>query len=254
MARSGDSPKRSAAEVGPPAWHRVMTVRASSPTHHGSDADLGHGRLEAFSDGVFALAATLLVVSLEVPSDFDELLEALGRFPAFGLSFAALMSLWAGHRQFFARHPLGDGWTVFINSVLLFIVLLYVYPLKLLAEVVADRFLWTSTEEVAAMNPSEVRGLYLIFGAAVVATSLALAALYLRAWQLRARRGLDDEQVYDIVSEAFSYLAVSVIAVVGLGIAAADLGLSWGLPIWLLLAGTPVVEVLRRQHARRRSP
>lgn len=60
---------------------------------------------------MFALAATLLVVTLEVPGDYDELLDALGGFPAFGLAFGALVSLWAGHRQFFARYPLGDPWT-----------------------------------------------------------------------------------------------------------------------------------------------
>jgi uncharacterized membrane protein len=212
--------------------------------------DLGHGRLEAFSDGVFALAATLLVVSLEVPSDYDELLEALGRVPAFGLAFTALMSLWVGHRQFFARHPSGDGWTVVINSVLLFVVLVYVYPLKLLAEVVANRFLWASTAEVETMDAAEIRGLYLIFGAAVIATSVAMAALYLRAWQTGAR-DLDPEAGREVASDGIAYLCIALIAVVGLGVAVADLGLSWGLPIWLLVIGSPLVELLRQRHLRR---
>ena len=213
-------------------------------------SDLGHGRLEGFSDGVFALAATLLVVSLEVPSDYDELLEALGRVPAFGLALAALMSLWVGHRQFFARHHLGDGWTVLINSVLLFVVLVYVYPLKLLAEVVANRFLWASTDEVETMNSAEIRGLYVIFGAAVVATSMAMAALYLRAWQTRTERQLDRHAEREVASEGIAYLCIALIAVVGLGVAVVDLGLSWGLPIWLLLIGSPLVELFRQRHAR----
>lgn len=233
-----------------------MVNRSPSPARPSAGGgrgptDLGNGRLEGFSDAVFALAATLLVVTLEVPSDYDELLEALGRFPAFGLAFTALISLWGGHRQFFARHPLGDGWTVLINSVLLFIVLLYVYPLKLLAEVVADRFLWTSTAEVEAMNAAEIQGLYLIFGAAVVATSIAMAALYLRAWQTRAERQLDPDAGYEAASNGLAYLCIALIAVAGVGVAAADLGLSWGLPIWLLLIGSPLVELLRQRHTRR---
>lgn len=218
----------------------------------GGPTDLGHGRLEAFSDGVFALAATLLVVTLEVPTDYDELLEALGQFPAFGLAFTALVSLWTGHRQFFARHPLGDGWTVLINSVLLFIVLVYVYPLKLLAEVLANRFLWTSTDEIEAMNAAEIRGLYLIFGAAVAATSIAMAGLYLRAWQTRTERRLGLDAGYEAATNGLAYLGIALLAVAGLGIAAADLGLSWGLPIWLLVIGSPLVELLRQRHARRR--
>jgi uncharacterized membrane protein len=227
---------------------------ARSPASGGRGPnDLGHGRLEGFSDAVFALAATLLVVTLEVPTDYHELLEALGRFPAFALAFAALVSLWAGHREFFARHPLGDGWTVLINSVLLFVVLLYVYPLKLLAEVLANRFLWASADGVEAMNAAEIRGLYLIFGTAVVATSVAMAGLYLRAWQTRTERHLGPDAGYEAATDGLAYLGVALIAVVGLGVAAADLGLSWGLPIWLLLIGSPLVEVLRQRHARRRS-
>jgi uncharacterized membrane protein len=231
--------------------------RPTTPAVQGSDGPrrrtLDPSRLEGFSDGVFALAATLLVVTLEVPSDYDELLETVAGFPAFGLAFASLISLWAGHRQFFAHHPLGDGWTVIINAVLLFIVVLYVYPLKLLAEVIANRFFWTSTDEVLAMDAGEVRGLYLIFGAALVAISFSMAALYLRAWQLRAERDLGPDDIYEIASDGISYLLVALLAAVGLAIAAADLGLSWGLPIWVLVAGSPVMEVLRQRHARRRA-
>jgi uncharacterized membrane protein len=42
-------------------------------------------RLEGFSDAVFAFALTLLVVSLEVPHTFDELLDTIRGFPAFGI-------------------------------------------------------------------------------------------------------------------------------------------------------------------------
>jgi hypothetical protein len=207
--------------------------------------DSGHGRLETFGDAVFALAATLLVVTLEVPTDYSELLDTLSRFPAFGLAFAALISLWTGHRRFFARHPLSDSWTVFLHSVLLFIVLIYVYPLKLLAEVVASRFFWASGGG-PTLEPGEVRGLYLIFGAAVVATSVAMAGLYLRAWRCHA----DPRAVYEAGSDGLTYLGIAGLAVVGLGLAAVDVGLHWGSPIWLLVLGSPFIEALRQHRAR----
>ena len=120
------------------------------------------------------------------------------------------------------------GSIVFGPAALLFIVLLYVYPLKLLAEVVANRFLWTSTAEVEAMKAAEIQGLYLIVGAAVVATSIAMAALYLRVWQTRTERHLDPDAGYEAASNGLAYLCIALVAVAGVGIAAADLGLRWG--------------------------
>src|SRR3954462_11461140 len=85
-------------------------------------------RLEGFTDAVFAFAVTLLVVSLEVPHTFEELLGTMKGFVAFAACFAILILIWHAHVKFFRRYGLQDAWTVFLNSSLLFVVLLYVYP------------------------------------------------------------------------------------------------------------------------------
>src|SRR4051812_29388346 len=54
-------------------------------------------RLEGFSDAVFAFALTLLVVSLEVPKSFAELMETMRGFLAFGVCFALLAVIWNHH-------------------------------------------------------------------------------------------------------------------------------------------------------------
>jgi uncharacterized membrane protein len=59
-------------------------------------------RLEVFSDAVFAFAVTLLVVSLEVPRTFQELMASMRGFLAFGACFAILINLWYHHYRFFA--------------------------------------------------------------------------------------------------------------------------------------------------------
>ena len=110
-------------------------------------------RLEGFSDAVFAFALTLLVVSLQVPSSFDELVRTLRSFIAFAASFAALIWIWYLHRQFFRRFGLGDGPMIVLNSTLLFVVLLYVYPLKFLSTLSSARS-WIRRVSPRSSRPS----------------------------------------------------------------------------------------------------
>jgi len=90
-------------------------------------------RLEGFSDAVFAFAVTLLVVSLEVPRTYHELIQAMQGFAPFSFSFALLASGWFNHYRFFRRYGLEDPWSVFLNCALLFFVVFFVYPLKILS-------------------------------------------------------------------------------------------------------------------------
>src|SRR5689334_20313949 len=87
-------------------------------------------RLEGLSDAVFGFAITLLVVSLEVPNTFDELMTLMRGFVAFAASFAVLIMIWYEHYTFFRRYGLEDLWIIVLNSALLFVVVLYIYPLK----------------------------------------------------------------------------------------------------------------------------
>ncbi|MBA3916204.1 MAG: DUF1211 domain-containing protein [Acidobacteriales bacterium] len=89
-------------------------------------------RLEAFCDIVFGFAITLLVVSLEVPRDYAELMADLRGFVPFAICFSQLILIWYNHYRFSRRFGLEDTYTVFLNVVLVFLVLFYVYPLKFL--------------------------------------------------------------------------------------------------------------------------
>src|SRR5689334_14510630 len=91
-------------------------------------------RLEGLSDAVFGFAITLLVVSLEVPKTYAELLAmySLAHFVAFAACFALIATVWYDHHVFFRRYGLDDTRTTLLNMVLLFVVLFYVYPLKFL--------------------------------------------------------------------------------------------------------------------------
>ncbi len=87
-------------------------------------------RLEGLSDAVMGFALTLLVVSLEVPQTFDALLATMRGFAAFAVCFGLLIVIWHEHYTFFRRYGLHDTYVMVWNTVLLFVIVFYVYPLK----------------------------------------------------------------------------------------------------------------------------
>jgi len=89
-------------------------------------------RLETFSDAVFAFAITLIMVSLEVPRTFDELFEVFKGFFAFACCFGILFMIWNNQNIYFRRYGLNNARVTSLNAMLLFVVLMYVYPLKFL--------------------------------------------------------------------------------------------------------------------------
>jgi uncharacterized membrane protein len=141
-------------------------------------------RLEGFSDAVFAFALTLLVVSLEVPKTFNELMEAMRGFAAFGVCFAFLAQAWYNHFRYFRRYGLQTPWVVFLNCLLLFFVLFYVYPLKFLYF-----GLFASSWSITA---ADARILFVVYGVGFAAVFLVYALLYLHAWRVRDQLGLNE--------------------------------------------------------------
>ena len=110
-------------------------------------AEKDTGRVEAFSDGVFAVALTLLVVSLAVPEigasravDARALLHALAaqwpQFVAFAASFFSVLLLWISHHQTFALIRRTSRHLMLANGLLLFLVTLIPFPTAVLARYV----------------------------------------------------------------------------------------------------------------------
>jgi uncharacterized membrane protein len=138
-------------------------------------------RLEALTDAVFGFAITLLVVSLEVPDTYDELMASLRGFFPFAGSFAILIMVWVYHYNFFKRYDLDDGYTIFLNSVLLFVVLFYVYPLKFVFTA------WVLNRQEMVGTFANLRALFTIYGLGFCAVFLVFLLLHRHAYQLRTR-------------------------------------------------------------------
>jgi len=89
-------------------------------------------RLEAFSDSVFAFAITLVIVSTDVPKSFDQLYETMKGMLSFAICFLVLFLIWNQQNIFFRRYGLKGNYVTFLNAALLFMVLMYAYPLRFL--------------------------------------------------------------------------------------------------------------------------
>jgi uncharacterized membrane protein len=139
-------------------------------------------RLESFSDAVFAFAVTLLIVSLEVPRTYSDLMQVIRGFPAFGICFGLLANLWREHYVYFRRYGLQTGWAVFLNCVLLFFILFYVYPLK---------FLFRLLFGEGTMEPWQAKNLLMIYGGGYAAIFLVMALLYWHALGKAGELGLN---------------------------------------------------------------
>ncbi len=154
-------------------------------------------RIEAFSDAVFAFAVTLLVVALEVPHTFEELTNAMKGFGAFAICFAMLAMVWHVHVKFFRRYGLETLWASVLNSILLFVLLFYVYPLKFLFTFLMGMFtggaLMPHTPGNAPMigDVANIRNLMVIYGLGFAAVFLLLFLLYRHAWTLRTELELN---------------------------------------------------------------
>src|SRR5919204_3739632 len=98
------------------------------------------GRVEAFSDGVFAIAITLLILEIKVPktAEGDGLWQALGAqwpsYAAYVVSFLVIGIMWINHHQLFSYVAHVDRTLMFLNLLVLMVVAAVPWPTAVLAE------------------------------------------------------------------------------------------------------------------------
>jgi len=173
-------------------------------------------RLEAISDGIFAFAATLVVVSLDVPDSYTALRASFADVGSFAVSFTALVMLWVTHYNFFRRTVVIDGWVIAYNFAMLFVMLCYIFPLKFLAKLTFGG--------ATIANSMEMAELFQLYGLGFTLIFLFIALLYRRA----ARKETDKSSYFHYWKRHF--LIFSGIGVLSILLAALGFGIRFGAP------------------------
>jgi uncharacterized membrane protein len=143
-------------------------------------------RLETFSDGVFAIAATLLVLDVKAPG--DGLGHALGHiwpsYAAYAVSFLTIGIMWVNHHTVFEQIGRVDRTFLFINVGFLMLIAFVPFPTRLVAEHLRD--------------DDNIRAAALAYGITLTTTAIFYNALWLYA--ALGRRLLHPEADQRVVS------------------------------------------------------
>ena len=204
-------------------------------------------RLDAFSDVVFGFALTLLVVSLEVPKTFDELMVAMRGFVPFAICFSLLLLIWYSHYRFFRRYGLHDPLTIILNSILLFVTLFYVYPVKFLFSLLIH-----GGSGDATIRLPDIPRLMIIYGLGYSAIYLLFALLYLHASRMRQQLELTATELLDTRAMAYESFGLMSIGLLSALFASLMRPQRAGLSGFIYILIGPMISVFRNVHGSRR--
>ncbi len=216
-------------------------------------------RIEAFVDGAFAFALTLLAIAGDhIPGSVGELVDAIKGVPAFAMSFLLIVQVWSGHVEWSRRFGLDDAPSRRLSLLLVLLVLVFVYPMKM---VFSALFSGLSGGYLPANftigSYAEVTTLFVTFGVAFGSLGLTLFLLYLHAWKQRDALELDLGERILARARMTCWALIPAVAAVSIALALWLFGRSesgwWnGLPGYIYFSlniATPLIMQRARQHA-----
>lgn len=206
-------------------------------------------RIEAFSDAVFGFAVTLLIVSLEVPKSFEELLITMKGFFAFGISFLFLMLIWYEQNMFFRRYSLDNKTIIFLNGCLLFIVLFYVYPLKFLFTLI-----FNSISASVHIEQRQLPALMYIYSAGYIIIYILFFFMYLHACRKKDELELTAVEFYDTKTRMWAQLilvSIGILSVIAASILPPQRAGSAGFVYFLIGPAFTIYHSMRGKNRRR---
>ena len=156
-------------------------------------------RIEALSDGVFAFAISLLVISLDVPKTSKELIDTLWGLIPFCGSFTIIFWIWRSQYKFFRRYGLHDTTTIALNGVLLFFILAFVYPLKFLISCIVGL-------RGYSIAPGDFLYIWILYSIGLAMIRVLFSLMYLNAYNKRKEIKLSEIEIFETVSYIWMFI------------------------------------------------
>ena len=175
-------------------------------------------RIEAFSDAVFGFAATLMVITIDTNASFSNLIQTnKANWVTFAVTFFVLVALWKVHYNFFRRTKYMDNWIITFNSVLLFVILYYIFPL---------RSMLNSLMGKESQTWESLSSLFAFYSGGFVLIFLSFSLMYYRAYKKTSSVG-DSLNLLFYTRHFAIYVIVGLLSIV---LATMGVGIQFGLP------------------------
>jgi uncharacterized membrane protein len=230
---------------------------ASVPPDRNGTANhlLPTSRLEAFSDGVFAIAITLLVLELHVPTGHEALARALGhewpRYLGYLVSFAFIGGVWIAHSSMTRFIKAADPTLMRLNLTLLLFVSFLPFTTAIVATHLFATVLPLSHDTVLRPGTPAERVAVVLFG-----LNLTLAAFMVyRVIRYAARTpGIAADEVADEELQAFARERRAAALFQGGGTVLGAFLPVVAIVVYLAVSLVFIIEPLRRIRIRGRAP
>ena len=175
-------------------------------------------RIEVFVDAAFAFAVTMLVISFDaIPTSFDEMVRAIKSIPAFVVAVIQLLWIWHTHNIWSRRFGLDTTYTVVLSAALLIVVLIYVYPMRIMA---GGMFSWFTDDYLPSNftidSSDDLRFMFIFLGVGFVAVCLVFVLMYRYAASLEQELRLDVTELKDTHMVQWLWFGAAVIGVLSI--------------------------------------
>ena len=169
-----------------------------------------------FVDAAFAFAVTMLVISFDnIPRSYDEVILAIKSIPAFIVAVAQMVWIWHTHNLWSRRFGLDTAYTVFISAALLIVVLIYVYPMRIMA---GGMFAWLSNGYLPSnfrpITLDELRDMFIFLGLGFIALCLAFVQMYRYAARLKVELLLNEHELFESRTRAVMWVGAAGIGLI----------------------------------------